>query len=735
MKFKALLLLFLVEALLFVAHGQQSSSPLTERQQTGRRIFEQRCAVCHTRPTLTSKNPYGPALSRDLVLAFGDSARTIVLKGLPGMPAFQYGLDSSDVDAIFDYLKTGPMFVVPDGQTEELHNNTGKAIVDEKPRETFFLTGTIKSEGGEKLEGIVVSAKAEGQTVTTSVFTDKSGNYYFPALPAGRYHTWAQAQTYQTAKSDVDLTKTQRDDFVLRPLKDFFRQLSGDQLLSALPESTPTEKRLKLEFQHDCLGCHESSFVLQNRFDEAGWTAVIDVMKHETGIGSTGDIDQAPLPLVQYQEKELAAYLAKMRGPGVSPMKPQPQARPTGEAARALFTEYDVPVDWSWDKDVMGGVLTNNGSDWSLGNPSALNGGRGVHDAQADREGNIWFSYNGVSIDRTIGRIDANNGALTNFGLKGAPKLSAMGHAIALDHNGILWFNVNPRGPDYQGPERLASVNPKTFKVNEYVPPTGIDPPGGAVTMAVDPKGFLWVSSRFGVLRFNTTTHEFNEYRSTTKIFEGIGTSYGVAGDRDGNGWWAQFYSGLDTVEKADVATGQTLDVKLTPVPGIKELFSPEDLKMYQLAGSDQEAAYPWLQGPRRLGADPNGDVVWVGCYWSGFLAKIDTHTLKFDFIAAPNPNLASYSAVVDNDHNVWVTFMNGDQVGKYDPKTAAWTMFRLPSMGTDVRWVSLHQDTDGTLQVILPYFTSSRIARMSVRSEADLKALQDKTRQLLQAQ
>ena len=45
-----------------------------------------------------------------------------------------------------------------------------------------ILTGTITSANGEKMGGVTVSAKADGATITTSVYTDDSGNYYFPPL-------------------------------------------------------------------------------------------------------------------------------------------------------------------------------------------------------------------------------------------------------------------------------------------------------------------------------------------------------------------------------------------------------------------------------------------------------------------------------------------------------------------------------------------------------------------------
>src|SRR5262249_21708889 len=64
-------------------------------------------------------------------------------------------------------------------------------------------SGTTTSAAGENLGGVTVPAKPVGGTVTTPFFTDASGKYYFPPLPAGKYRLWAQAISFQTAKADV----------------------------------------------------------------------------------------------------------------------------------------------------------------------------------------------------------------------------------------------------------------------------------------------------------------------------------------------------------------------------------------------------------------------------------------------------------------------------------------------------------------------------------------------------
>src|ERR1700686_4707694 len=64
-----------------------------------------------------------------------------------------------------------------------------------------LLTGTIKSASGENMEGVTVSAKIEGRTITTSVFTDEQGHYYFPPVQFGNYRVWAQAVGYDKAQA------------------------------------------------------------------------------------------------------------------------------------------------------------------------------------------------------------------------------------------------------------------------------------------------------------------------------------------------------------------------------------------------------------------------------------------------------------------------------------------------------------------------------------------------------
>jgi mono/diheme cytochrome c family protein len=89
------------------AFAQQSSpTPLTDAQKEGRRIFQQRCAVCHTLPTVVSKR-YGPAIYKEIVQDNEENIRDVIMDGREGlMPGFKYGLSRAEIDFIIEYLRT-----------------------------------------------------------------------------------------------------------------------------------------------------------------------------------------------------------------------------------------------------------------------------------------------------------------------------------------------------------------------------------------------------------------------------------------------------------------------------------------------------------------------------------------------------------------------------------------------------------------------------------------------------
>src|SRR5216683_2609963 len=76
----------------------------------------------------------------------------------------------------------------------------------------IILSGSMKSSDGAAMNGVMVSAKPKGGTITTTVLTDEAGRYYFPPLATGKYRVWAQALSFATAKGEIDLGAVKQQD-------------------------------------------------------------------------------------------------------------------------------------------------------------------------------------------------------------------------------------------------------------------------------------------------------------------------------------------------------------------------------------------------------------------------------------------------------------------------------------------------------------------------------------------
>jgi len=531
----------------------------------------------------------------------------------------------------------------------------------------------------------------------------------------GKYEVWAQAVTFDTGRGAVALGAGARQDFSLKPIADFVRQLAGDEVIAALPDATPQDANMKQIVQNNCTACHTPSYILQHKFDEAGWNAIINLMKRANVYGIYQGPDRPPSPVLEHNQKQLAAYLARARGPGETSMKFNLRPRPTGEAARVVFTDYEAPPDPEVGMPYK--VLTNNGTDWSLGTPSYVYPGFGVHDAWIDADGkSIYFTCNVTNHVLTLGKFDLKTGAFTPLRIDGKDGYAAPAHGMTRDPNGTIWFNVNP------GKGGLGKLDPKTDRIEVFIPPEGMSPTGGATTVDYDGRGMIWVSSPTGALRFDPVAEKFTEYKSPTQksATGGIGLTYGVAADRDGNGYWAQM--AIDTIGVGDGKYGTATEVKMPPVAAARDRLSAQDVAFYDSVGApDFSNPAPFAQGPRRMGTDKNADVLYVGMSWAGTLAKINTRTQEMTTIPLP-ANRKPYQVAVDSHHNAWLNIWMTDQVLKYDPAANAFTAYDIPTRGSEARYVSV-LEKDGKELVVLPSYRTRKVTVMAFRSEADMQA------------
>ena len=98
----------LITAILFAGVSQRlfaAEDHLSEQERLGRRLFEQSCGVCHTRPTLVS-GMYGPELSKINLGGQEDLLRLFISNGTARMPGFKYTYSPEQIAAIAAYIKT-----------------------------------------------------------------------------------------------------------------------------------------------------------------------------------------------------------------------------------------------------------------------------------------------------------------------------------------------------------------------------------------------------------------------------------------------------------------------------------------------------------------------------------------------------------------------------------------------------------------------------------------------------
>jgi hypothetical protein len=203
------------------------------------------------------------------------------------------------------------------------------------------------------------------------------------------------------------------------------------------------------------------------------------------------------------------------------------------------------------------------------------------------------------------------------------------------------------------------------------------------------------------------------------------GFSYGGAGDADGNGWWAQWNA--DRVGKGNPETGKSYEVVMRP-PWMKnreDVTTPADREFYESIGALSWGAVnmvPGAQAPRRMGADKNGDTLWVANFLGNNLAKINIRTLATTYYPLPI-NAHPYFVAVDRNHSVWTNVLMDDRVLKFEPKAEKWTVYQLPMIGCDSRHVTVD---DRRSEVWIPCARTSQAVRLQFRTAQQLQALKN---------
>src|SRR5256712_10212828 len=115
---------------------------------------------------------------------------------------------------------------------------------------TVPLTGQVSSAEEGAMEGVVVSAKRDGSTISISVVTDAQGRFAFPAarLEPGHYTLKARAAGYEldgAKAADVAAGGEAKADIKLRKVKNLSAHLTNAEWMMSMP-GTDEQKRFLL---------------------------------------------------------------------------------------------------------------------------------------------------------------------------------------------------------------------------------------------------------------------------------------------------------------------------------------------------------------------------------------------------------------------------------------------------------------------------------------------------------
>lgn len=587
------------------------------------------------------------------------------------------------------------------------------------------IIGVIKDQAGKPLAGVTVSARSVDQTMTTSVYTDARGVYVFPPLTAGKYKLWAQTVGFTTEKAEVSEVgaRTAKRDLVLKPLADFGPQLTGYEWFNSLPDDTTEHRRMKQVMYVACTGCHSLDLALQNRFDETGWNAVIKSMENSFYNGyRPGDLQPSQMrwegQIIRHHREELARYLAEVRGPQSKPLALKPLPAPSGESARAVVTEYELPVKEKADEPSW-----YTGADWMLGPSTGMHGIVGIHDVVADAAGQAWISQSRTTFEtnRTLVKLDPKTGRTVSYDIAGPDGKRIFFEQISdPDPFGNIWMHDGGN---------VVRLDPKTETFSLFRLPRVMG--GMENSTDTDSKGRDFINGRSGTVMLDPaeltkTGVMYPGWRLYQQHTPGDGTTYGITTDADDNVWWSEPYVGKVAFRNMKTGEVEEYDMRDPGYDARKALATPADLAFYDSIGggtwsNNSASPLPYANMPRRLSADKHGDTVWVPLWSQSTVAEINIHTHKISYHDLPI-RVHPYKTTVDRDHNVWTDTSLADAVFKYVPATNQWTMYRLPSHGCGSRHISF-DNYKGELW--LPCDQSNKVIRLQFRSDDQVRALE----------
>jgi virginiamycin B lyase len=487
-----------------------------------------------------------------------------------------------------------------------------------------ILFGTISSDREGLMEGVLVSARKTGSTITTTVVSDSEGHYAFPTdrLEPGAYKIAIRAAGYALESSDtitVSSGEPTAADLKLKPAPITPDQVTNSEWLTSAPGPDELKRALL-----NCTDCHSLQRIFESSHTSDEFLQVFDRM----GGYYPGASDMQPQRLNGQHRRpavdsalarQFADYLATLNlsdHPGHTfDLKMSPRA--TGDATRVIITEYDLPR-----KEIQ------------------------PHDVIVDADGMVWYSN---FAEQLLSKLDPKTGQVTDYPIpvlkpdhpKGTLDLEA-------DPEGNIWV-----GMMYQG--GMARFDRKTEQFRIYPLPkewqTDATQQSHFSVAGMKADGKIWVknSDHSQVLKLDPVSGDYVNLGSYNIPSTGrpIGI-YGIYADAQNNAYILEFGNG--GIGKIDAKTN-ALAFYPTPTP---------------------------FSRARRGRVDAESRL-WFAEFGSDRVGMFDPKTEKITEWKKPLEWESPYDVVSDRYGIVWEVNESSDHIGRLDPKTSTWVNYPLP--------------------------------------------------------
>jgi streptogramin lyase len=490
------------------------------------------------------------------------------------------------------------------------------------------LTGQVSSTEEGPMEGVLVSAKKAGSTITTTVFTDEKGWYRFPAsrLGPGHYTIRIRATGYDLEEPnavDIPANDPVTLDLKLRKTKDLAAQLTNAEWLVSFP-GTP-EQKASIQ---NCSHCHTLEPIVRSHHNAAEFEQVLERMSHytpesfplmpqphmpsRTGGGELNTEQQAQ---AQQNRHKMAEYLATLN------LSASPQwsyalqhfPRVKGLGSKAIITEYDLPK------------------------PS-----RQPHDVVVDSDGVVWYAGFGEPI---IGKMDPKTGEVTEYPLPVLKPHTVIGNLdVEFDEDQNIWVAMTFQGA-------IAKFDRKTEKLQVFKLPAELDGDYREITFVapqhshVDGKVWLTDAGSYTQLRLNLASGKWETFEAFPVPRPNI---YQVISDPQNNLYLNVM--GRQDIGKIDAKTGK---ITFYPTPTAHS-------------------------APRRGMLDAQ-ERLWFGENRSNKIGMFDTKTEKFQEWDSPTPEFFPYDVAADKNGEAWAIGEFADSVLRLNPKTSQIVEYPMP--------------------------------------------------------